>query len=165
MKIFITGNSGCGKTYIANKLAKKYKINFCSLDNLVWQDNKKREYSERGALLKDFLNKNSSWVVEGMSHNEWMHFLYDEATHIFFLNTSKIVASIRIVKRFIKKKIGIEKGHKETIKSLKNLFKIRKNYEEKIIPEIKLKLQNYSTKTKEVKSFKQIINFIENKKD
>ena len=91
MKIFITGNSGCGKTTSANKIAEKYNIPVCSLDDFVWQDNVvpsvKREYSERKKLLDEFL-KNESWVIEGMSHSEWMLDVYRLADLIFLYETS-----------------------------------------------------------------------------
>lgn len=156
MKIFITGNSGCGKSFIANKLSKEHNIKICSLDNLVWKNNLKRSYEERENLLNDFLLKNNSWVIEGMSHNNWMHEVYKQADHIFILKTSNFLAKTRIIKRFIKKKLGIEKGHKETLKSLKNLFKIRKEYQENIMPEIIENLKVYNDKTNEVKNYKQI---------
>jgi len=140
MKIFITGNSGCGKTTSANKIAEKYNIPVCSLDDFVWQDNVvpsvKREYSERKKLLDEFL-KNESWVIEGMSHSEWMLDVYRLADLIFLYETSDFVCKYRIIKRSIKKRLGLQKGYTENWKHIKQLFNIREEYKQKTIPEIK----------------------------
>jgi len=140
---------------MAKKLAKQYSLNLCHLDDIVWENNKKRNHNERKQILTKFLLC-ENWVMEGMSHSEWMHEAYKQADYIFLLNTNYHLASFRVLKRYFKKKLGLEKGHKETLKSVKNLFKIRKDYEQNIIPEIKERMNFYKNKSFVVKKINQV---------
>lgn len=155
MKIFIAGNSASGKSTMARKLSKIYSLDLCHLDDIVWENGKKRSHEKRKNILTNFLAA-ENWVIEGMSHSEWMHAVYKQADYIFLLNTNYTIASFRVLKRYFKKKIGIEKGHKETLKSVKNLLKIRKDYEKNIIPEIKETMETHKHKSFVIKNIKQI---------
>lgn len=52
MKIHIIGCSGSGKTYLANKLSKKYNISHFDLDDIQW-DNNAKEYGKRERLMSE----------------------------------------------------------------------------------------------------------------
>lgn len=155
MKIFITGNSGCGKSTMARKLAEKHNLSLCPLDDIVWDKDKKRPHEVRTEILNEFL-KNENWVIEGMSHSPWMHEVYVKADYIFLLQISDRVAKWRIRKRHIKKKLGLEKGHKEGKGYVKNLYKIREDYKREIIPEIEERLKGFSDKSFVVKNIKEV---------
>lgn len=161
MKILILGNSGCGKSTLARKLAKKYNIACCHMDDLVWNGQIKRPHEIRTELLNKFLSNNNSWVIEGMSHSEWMKETYELCDYFFLLKINNIKAWGRIYKRYLKKKFGLEKGHKETLQYLRSLHKIRKDYTQNVIPEIKQKMQNYKNKSFVVHNFNQVIKIID----
>lgn len=162
MKIFITGNSGCGKSTMSRKLAKDHNLSLCPLDDIVWDKDKKRPHEVRTEILNEFL-KNENWVIEGMSHSPWMHEVYQQADYIFLLQISDRVARWRIRKRHIKKKLGLEKGHKEGKDYVKNLYKIREDYKREIIPEIEERLKGFSDKSFVVKNIKEVNKIIKNK--
>jgi adenylate kinase family enzyme len=149
MKIHIIGGSGSGKTYLANKLSKEYNIEHYDLDNLQW-DNKaefygvKRNPDERRKMLQDILAKDN-WIIEGVYY-KWCKQCFAEADKIYLLEVPEHVYKYRIIKRFIKRKLGIEKGKKETLKSLKDLLKWTKSYQENDIVEIKKILEPYNDK-------------------
>ena len=65
-----------------------------------------------------------------------MHELYSIVDIVILLKPPITLSKYRIVKRYVKKKLRLEKGHKETLKYVKKLFKIFDEYEQNVIPEI-----------------------------
>lgn len=149
MKIYIIGGSGSGKTYLANKLSKKHNIEHYDLDDLQW-DNKadfygvKRNPDERQAMLQEILNK-EKWIIEGVYY-KWCKQCFDDADKIYLLEVPRPTYRYRIIKRFIRRKLGLERGKKETFKSLKNLLKWADSYNDNDMPEIKKLIAPYTDK-------------------
>ena len=149
MKIHIIGCSGSGKTYLANALAKKYNIPHFDLDDIQWDNNTegygtKRPLEERNALLQEILN-NNEWVVEGVYY-AWVQQSFDEADKIYVLDMPRYLYKSRIIIRSIKRKLGIQQGKRETLKSVYNLLKWTENFQNKNIKEIKTILDKYENK-------------------
>lgn len=119
MKIHIIGGSGTGKSYLANALSSKLNIEHFDLDDLQW-DNTANTYGikmpveKRDAILNDILKKDS-WIIEGVYYT-WCLQCFEDADVIYVLDIPRRVYRFRIIKRFIKRKLGIEKGKKETFK-------------------------------------------------
>ena len=145
MKIHIIGCSGSGKTYLANALSKKYNISHFDLDDIQWDNNakeygKKRTLDERKALLQEILYNNDEWIIEGVYYS-WVQQSFDEADKIYVLDMPGYLYKSRIIMRSIKRKLGIQKGKRETLKSTetfqnKNLKEIRSildRYDDKVI--------------------------------
>ena len=65
-KILIVGDSGRGKTTLAQNLSKKIKIKTYHLDDIYWKYKftKVRERKKSIRLLKKIISK-KSWIVEG----------------------------------------------------------------------------------------------------
>ncbi len=149
MKIHIIGGSGSGKTYLADKLSKEYNIEHYDLDDLQW-DNKaefygtKRNSDERRAMLQEILKK-EEWIIEGVYY-KWCKQCFADADKIYLLEVPRRTYRYRIIRRFIRRKLGIEKGKKETLKSLKDLLKWADSYSDKDMPEIKKLLEPYMNK-------------------
>ena len=129
---------------------------------LFGENGKKRNYEDRKEILNNFLKDNKSRVIEGMSHSAWMEDLYDLCDYFFLLKISDFKAWGRIYKRFVKKKLKIEKGHKENLKYLRNLHRIRKKYKKETLPEIKQTMEKYKEKSFVVKNLKCVERIIEN---
>lgn len=149
MKIHIIGCSGSGKTYLANALSKKYTIPHFDLDDIQWDNNakgygKKRPLDERKALLQEILF-NNEWIIEGVYY-DWVQQSFDEADKIYVLNTPGYLYKSRIIMRSIKRKLGIQKGKKETLKSVYNLLKWTETFQNKNLKEIKSILDRYDNK-------------------
>ena len=158
MKIHIIGCSGSGKTYLANALSKKYSIPHFDLDDIQW-DNNAQEYGvkmspeKRNVLLQEILC-NGEWIIEGVYY-AWVQQSFNEADIIYVLNMPKYLYKTRIIIRFIKRKLGIQKGKKETLKSVYNLLKWTDTFQNKNLREIKSILEKYDSK----------VIWISNKKD
>jgi len=149
VKIHIIGCSGSGKTYLANALAKKYNIPHFDLDDIQWDNNTegygtKRPLEERNALLQEILN-NNEWVIEGVYY-AWVQQSFDEADIIYVLDMPRYLYKSRIIVRSIKRKLGIQQGKRETLKSVYNLIKWTETFQNKNLKEIKTILDKYENK-------------------
>ena len=119
MKIRIIGCSGSGKSYLAKKLSQKHNIPHFDLDDLQW-DNTQNSYGvkmpveKRNQMLNDILIK-PDWIIEGVYYG-WVQQSFADADIIYVLDVPKRLYKARIIRRFIRRKFGIEKGKKETFK-------------------------------------------------
>lgn len=144
MKIRIIGNSGSGKSYWAKRLSERYKISHYDLDDIVW-NNRSNEYGvknsreDRDKLLNTILER-KDWIIEGVYYG-WCQSTFEEADCILVLQVPRRVYCYRIIKRFLKRKLGLEEGKKESLKSLKELLCWTKKWEEENWFEIKKLLE------------------------
>lgn len=149
MKIHIIGCSGSGKTYLAKALSRKYNIPHFDLDDIQW-DNNAQEYGvkmppeRRNALLREILG-NSEWIIEGVYY-KWVQQSFDEADMIYVLDMPRYLYTTRIIIRSVKRKLGIQKGKKETLKSVCDLLKWTETFQHKNLQEIKKILDKYGDK-------------------
>ena len=165
MKIHIIGCSGTGKTYFAIALSKKYNIPHFDLDDIQWDNNSdgygvKMPTDKRDELLKQILNKDA-WIIEGVYY-AWVLESFEQADVIYVLDMPKYLYKSRIIIRFLKRKVGIEKGKKETLKSLYNLLKWTNKYQDKNLKEITRILKQYESKVVWISDSKEIDRIIEN---
>lgn len=149
MKIFIIGGPGSGKTTLAKTLFERYNIPRCDLDDLFWDNTAasygtKRDPAERDALLEKILER-ENWIIEGVYY-AWCGRCFAEADRICFLNMPRRVYRLRIIRRFVRRKLGIEKGKKETLRSLRDLLNWADRYREKNAVEIEKILRAYPEK-------------------
>lgn len=149
MKIHIIGGPGSGKTYLAEKLSKDLSLPHFDLDDVMW-DNKsqnygvKRDLSERDALFRQILSKDG-WITEGVYY-KWCGECFASADKIYLLDVPRKTYLRRIIRRFIRRKFGFEKGKKETLKSLFALLKWADKFETVNLPEIRKILDSYKEK-------------------
>ena len=149
MKIHIIGCSGTGKTYLARKLSEKYNIQHFDLDDIQWDNSAdgyglKMPVNKREELLKRILSQ-ESWIIEGVYY-AWVTESFQRADVIYVLDIPSYIYKYRIIMRFIKRKLGIEKGKKETFKSVYNLLKWTNKYQNNNLKEIKKILEQYASK-------------------
>ena len=159
MKIHIIGCSGSGKTYLAKALSKKYNTPHFDLDDIQWDNNAggygvKMPVEKRTELLNNILD-NENWIIEGVYY-AWVGKCFEYADKIYVLNIPKRVYTYRIIKRAIKRKLGLEKGKKETLKSVYNLLKWTNTFQKKNMVEIRKILSAYPEKTVWLKNRKEV---------
>ena len=149
MKIHIIGGSGSVKTYLANNLANEHNIMHYDLDDIMWDNNSdtygvKRSLEERKKLLNQIL-ENENWIIEGVYY-KWCKQCFADADKIYLLNVPRYKYRFRTIKRFILRKLNIEKGKKETLKSLVELLKWADKYQKEDMIEIRKLRETYSEK-------------------
>ena len=164
MKIYIIGCSGTGKTYLAKKLSNKYNIPHYDLDNIYWDNSFqkygiKTEVEKRDKLLKNILEKDS-WIIEGIYY-KWLEQSFKDADIIYILDLPKYIYKFRIIKRFIKRKLRLEAGKKETLKSLLNLLKWTDKFQNENMKEIIKIFEKYKEKVHFIKNKNEIKKILE----
>lgn len=159
MKIHIIGCSGSGKTYFAEKLSQKLSIPCFDLDDIHW-DNTANNYDvkmqtdKRNALLQEIL-RNDNWIIEGVYYG-WVGDCFRDADIIYVLETPRIVYRYRILKRFIKRKLRLEKGKNETLKSIYSLIRWTDIWQKENLPKINNILQVYENKVIRLKNSREV---------
>lgn len=163
MKIHIIGCSGSGKTYLAKRLSDRYQISHFDLDDIQWDNNAniygvKRPLEEKIEMLQKVCT-NKDWIIEGVYY-AWVRQSFEEADVIYILDMPLFCCKVRIIWRFLKRKIDLEKGSKESLKSLHNLLKWTNVFQKKNMPEIKLVMEKYKEKVVYLKSSKEVKNIL-----
>ena len=166
MKIHIIGYSGTGKTYLAKKLSNKYNIPHYDLDNIYWDNSSqkygvKTEIEKRNKLLQNILEKDD-WIIEGIYY-KWLEQSFKNADIIYILDLPKYIYKFRIIKRFIKRKLKLETGKKETLKSLLDLLKWTDKFQNEDMKEIIKILEKYKEKVYFIKDKKEIKEILKRK--
>ena len=100
MKIVIIGYSGSGKSTLAKILGKHYNIPVLHLDSVNfkpgWEMRPKEEFNQ---IVHDFMNVNSSWVIEGNYHKV-ANDRFELADQIIFLNYNRFTCLNGVLKRY-----------------------------------------------------------------
>lgn len=123
-RIHIIGGPGSGKSYLGRKLAKHFNLPQLELDDIFWDNTAtsygtKRPDTERDQLLHNFIRQ-PAWVVEGVYH-KWLAESFNRADVVIVLNTSLWRTTGRIIIRFIRRKLGLERNPAGTLVSQYNL--------------------------------------------
>ena len=151
MKIHIIGGPGSGKTTLAKQLSEKLQIPHYDLDDLQWDNGAgygtKRDPKERDALLEQLLSEDD-WIIEGVYY-AWCGQCFADADQIRLLHVPRRVYRRRIIRRFLLRKLGLEPGKRETLKSLSALLKWADKYERINLAEIRKILSAYPDKVTE----------------
>jgi adenylate kinase family enzyme len=111
MKLLIIGNAGCGKTYLARKFKKKFKLKDPSIKlhhiDYIWfkpggySKKHERTAKERSAIIKK-IKAQKNYIIEGASGITAKQFA-KEATHLIFINYPVNVCVESIMNRTLDK--------------------------------------------------------------
>ena len=152
MKIHIIGGPGSGKTTLSKKLSEELGLPHYDLDDLMWNNRAeaygtKRDPKERDALLDRILSQDD-WIIEGVYY-AWCVRCFAEADRIFLLEVPRRVYRRRIIRRFVRRKLHLEPGKRETLRSLRNLLKWADKYQRENLVEIRRILSSFPEKVTE----------------
>ena len=132
-RIHIIGSVASGKTTLAKKLSTQLGIPYYELDNIVWKrgvtEDRRRTEQEREVYLETII-QSEKWIIEGVHNEDWVANSFYEADVIIFLNTPYAIRTFRIIKRYIKQTLGIEKSnYKPNIRIFFKMFKWNRHFE------------------------------------
>ena len=158
MKIHIIGCSGTGKTCLAEALSQKYHILRYDLDELMWDNSGsygvKRGTVERDAMLREILAQ-PSWITEGVYY-AWVGQCFADADVIYLLDIPPRVYKPRILLRHFRRRLGIEKGKKESLKSVCELLRWTDKFQRENMVEIRKILKQYESKVVVIRSAREM---------
>ena len=160
-KIHIIGSIGSGKTTVARWLAKELAIPHYELDNVVWQRSAsgdvRRTVEQRDAQLAAILSQ-GEWIIEGV-HYKWLEPSFQAADIIIYLDTPYKKRRLRIIKRFIKQKLGLEKSnYKPSFRIVKMLYQYNKRFDYEEKEQIAAILKPFQKKLVSYKDSKDVMN-------
>lgn len=103
MKIAILGYSGAGKSTLARRLGEYYNAPVLHLDTVQFLPNwQERERSEKEKIVEDFLNKYSSWIIDGTYSGLHFDRRLTESDMIIMMLFNRFVCFSRVVSRYRK---------------------------------------------------------------
>ena len=133
----------------AEGFAKQYDIPHFDLDDIQWDNSAadygvKRPPDERAALLQEILSR-PDWIIEGVYH-KWVRQSFEDADLIYVLDMPRRVYKTRIILRSIRRKLGLEPGKRETLKSVCDLLSWTDTFQSRNLAEIRDMLRPYGGK-------------------
>ncbi|ASS74213.1 hypothetical protein CIG75_03910 [Tumebacillus algifaecis] len=131
-KVLIIGIVASGKTTLAKRLSERFNIPWYELDSIVHHQTEtgryKRTAYEQIEVIKN-IDKIGVWIFEGTDRPSY-RCLFEMADTIIFLDTPLWKRRIRILARFLKQILGIEKcNYKPDIEMLKMMYKWTRDFE------------------------------------
>jgi adenylate kinase family enzyme len=163
-RVHIIGGAGSGKTFAACGISEKLGIQAYDLDTIFWDNtddsyNKKASPEVRDQKLKEIL-LNESWIIEGV-YFKWLKESFQKADVIILLIPNYAICTLRIISRFIRRKIGIMPSKKkEAIRGLLELIKWNQRYNKEYLPDIITFLKPYKDKMKIFAKADKAVNYI-----
>lgn len=131
-KVLITGIVASGKTTLAKRLSKEISVPWYELDSIVHHQTEsgryKRTVDEQVEVIVN-IDKKGEWIFEGTDRESY-RCLFEMADTIIFLDTPLWKRRFRILFRFLKQNLGIEKcQYKPDIAMLKMMYKWTMDFE------------------------------------
>ena len=146
MKVLIIGSVGSGKSTYSKELSNLSGIERYEIDSIIHDDmnNRKRNEDEIKFIIND-INSKGEWIIEGVLRKN-LDYLLEISDKIILLDTNYKLRKRRIIKRYFKQKLRLEKAnYKPSIKMLKQMLIWNKSFEYKK-KELIIKLDKYYDK-------------------
>ncbi|MWC29376.1 hypothetical protein [Paenibacillus sp. MMS18-CY102] len=131
-KIFIIGIVASGKTTLAKRLSNEMNIPWYELDCIVHHETATERYKRTASEQVEVINqidREGSWIFEGTDRESYQC-LFEMADIILFLDPPLWKRRARILLRFLKQNLGLEKCHYQPdIKMLRMMYKWTQDFE------------------------------------
>jgi adenylate kinase family enzyme len=153
-KIYIIGIVASGKTTLSRQLSRRLNIPCYELDSIVHhkteQGRYKRTPEQQAEVIRE-IDIAGNWILEG-TYRESYHQLFDMADSIIFLDIPLWKRKVRILLRFIKQQLKIEKcNYKSDINMLKKMYKWTRDFENNRVEFVRM-LSQYDNKLITIKN-------------
>ena len=159
-RIHIIGSTGSGKTRVACLLSRRLSIPTFDLDDLFW-DRSASTYGVRttGDLRDRKLAEivtGDAWIIEGVYH-QWLGPSFDRAHVILALTPSVWIRDARVIRRFIKRKLGLVPSKRESLSDLWQLLQWNHNYDHDNYPRAMAFIRERNRAAVECKSLNDVL--------
>lgn len=132
MKMLIIGAVASGKTTLARRFSAKSGVAWYELDCVVYHQTPQGRFKRTPAQQREVLcdiDKRGDWIMEGVDRESY-GCLYDMAERIIFLDTPPWTRRARVISRFLRQKLGIERCHYQPeVKMLLLMYKWTRDFE------------------------------------
>ena len=148
-RIHIIGPAGSGKSYLAKKLNIHTNIPAYELDNIFW-NNQSDKYDTlqvpeiRNQMLEKYCTT-EKWIIEGVFY-KWCDVSFEKADVIIFIKAPLFLCRLRVIRRFLFRKLSPKRKCRDTVASTIKLLKWMKEYNNEDIPAINIQLKKYEKK-------------------
>lgn len=103
MRVMIIGFSGSGKSTLAQKIGTHYQIPILHLDSIFFKPNwVEKTFDEMNEGVKDFLEHNSSWVIDGNYNKYYFDKRAQLADIIIYMNFNRFTCLKNVYRRYFK---------------------------------------------------------------
>lgn len=122
IKCFITGSVASGKTTLAKKLSEVYHIPYYELDQIIHAPDGTYRSQEECDVIFNNIDQQGDWILEG-TYRDRAKIMLNKTTHCLMIDPPVSKRCYRLIKRWIKQRLGKETGHyKPTLKMLYKMF-------------------------------------------
>lgn len=130
MRIIIIGNSGSGKSWLANRLAALNDIDVVHLDDVFWEPGgfSEKRSSDAVAKMIEKSRQKESWIVEGVFGEQAGHYC-ELADFLVWLDLDWSICRDRLLHRGSES--GLHMGRAESTESLNSLIEWASGYHER----------------------------------
>ena len=167
MRIYIVGAAGGGKTTMARNISKALGIKCYHLDDIYYSNDTADEggirLSGETKILFDEIINCAEWIAEDNGSRDCFYEIMEKADKIILLYPPKYIRNVRIIKRYIKQKLGLEKAeYRPKIEIIKRMINGSNNFEDEN-SKVRVQLLKHKEKTVVLKTKRDINEYI--KKD
>lgn len=132
LRIHLIGGSGTGKTFLARKLGERLSLPVLDLDEIFWSRSAstygvRASEVERDQALLNFVRQDG-WIIEG-AYYRWLGPSFEAASHIIVLTPPLWLRQVRIIRRSIRRRLGLESAKKETLRDVRQLLAWNRHYD------------------------------------
>jgi len=164
-KILIFGGCGHGKTCLGKNVSDLLNIPTYDLDNVTFNEEHSKKVSDslRDKRLNNILKK-QRWIIEGPYAGEWIYPAIKKSEIIVILKINSLIATKRVISRFIKEKMKRVKNKGRTLKDLPRIMKYAFGYTYDYFPKHIDLAKTFNKEFIILKNKKQINRFLEDLK-
>ena len=167
MRIALIGYSGSGKSTLAGLFGQKHKIPVLHMDTVHWlPDWQERPTEERAAIVRQFLDENENWVIDGNYTKVFYDERMEKADRIIFMNFNRLTCLYRAWKRKQmytgRSRPDMTEGCNEKLDMEFALWILRDSRTKKARTRYRKLRDKYPEKFVEIRNQRQLSAFIEN---